>query len=68
VQQLQELKNLHAETKKTYNATFDALKDNDRIFKSIENVSHSKLTTGKKHNDADAVRRHYEAEIERTRS
>lgn len=66
IEQLQEIRNLHAETKKTYSATFDAMKDNERIFKSIENVqSHSKLTSAKRGDDA--LRRHFESEVERTR-
>lgn len=32
---MKQLKNMHAEAKKTYNATFDTIKDNDRILKSV---------------------------------
>lgn len=41
---------MHAEAKKTYYATFDTMKDNDRILKSVENVamSSSKMTSCRK--------------------
>lgn len=68
--QIKEIQNLHAETKKTYTATFDTLKDNDRIFRSIENVamSTSKLASCRKFNEekqATAAKRYYEGQVEK---
>jgi hypothetical protein len=71
--QLKELKVLHHETKKTYTATFDALKDNDRIFRSIENVamSSSKMTSCRKPQEEKeglAAKKYWEGQLERART
>lgn len=62
------MRNLHAETKKTYCATFDVLKDNDRVFRSIENVSlsNSKIASCRKAPTEDKeARKYYESELEK---
>ena len=68
MQQLKEIKNLHAETKKTYTATIDTIKDKDRIFKSIENVtmSNSKMASCRKFNeekDENGVKKYWEGQL-----
>jgi len=50
---------MHAETKKAYSATFDAFKDNDRIFKCIENVPPKTATSKKVTEQIEGIRKQY---------
>ena len=64
---------MHAQAKKTYCATFDTIKDNGRILRSVENVamSNSKFTTGKKGQNEDRqtglIKQFYEGQLQKLR-
>lgn len=59
---------LHAQTKQTYKQSFETFKDNERVFKNIENLTGSSVSQPCKprHSDHQAIlKKHYETQIER---
>ena len=69
-EQMEEIKTLHVQTKQAYKERMEAIQGNSRLLKDIENIAASGIKSSHKKTvkpteDRDAIRKHYENQIER---